>query len=191
MGAGGAYSRFLGRPVDIYWAGWKTTARDLQHAGWQIAVDFDPYDQRYKLLLHHEQLKLWAISSSVYFAHSGDPYSMEKPPPFHVEKVSPNLQLHHIEPVASVNYHEIDAEPILVESPIKSAADLNIFRLARNGAKEILIDRADMSVVDHLEAIQKLQAPKQAELREKARCENERSKAKLNLVAQLISVDAA
>lgn len=150
-------------------------------------MEFDPFRSRYMLLMRHPEMRLWAYSRPLNIALD---LSFDDPSvSFIVVKVSCDLRVWDVSLDLNKVYH-IDAEAQWVDTKIERAEDLNIFALARNQAKEILVQGADMTVVEHLEAIQKLQAPKQAELRE--RLINDRLReSKPSVVAQIIRVEAA
>ena len=57
----------------------------------------------------------------------------------------------------------------MATNEIRSIEEMNIFRLALTGAEEVVIDKADMSVIEHLQAIKDLQKRTQRDLRAKNR----------------------
>ncbi len=175
--------RILSRPVPVHWQGWETDTVRLQRAGWQLAVEFEPSRDMYSLIMNHKEMKLTAITSAIRIDHGLSMYDQRQSqfgqspapgvnhmPAFNVVKIAPSIENIRIQSNATwKNYQLIDAEPQLSEMTIEKIEDLNIFALAVGGAEQVVMDKANMEVVDHLEAIKDLQSDTQKELREKAR----------------------
>jgi hypothetical protein len=163
-------SRLLSRPIGIEWAGWRTDTATLGRNGWDIAVDFRIERMSYSLILRHKVMSLYAMTNVIEIQDiiSSPHYSAEHMPVFHVVCVAPRIQLHQVPVVGPVLYREIDPNPQINTSRISSIEDLNIFAQAMPGSKgEVLVDGADMTVVEHLEAIKRLQSAKQKEIRDR------------------------
>lgn len=185
--------RILSRPVNIRWAGWETDTVKLQRNGWRLAVEFDPCDQRYRLLMNHEQLQLTAITDQrrIDYALSEmhNTFRRDMFPIFEVRHVAPTFEILRIQETGEPwNFNQINAEPLMTDAVVERLEDLNIFRLALDKAEEVVIDKADMTVIEHLQAIKALQSEKQHELREKARRERDRGEPSVSgeVVVQLI-----
>jgi len=87
-----------------------------------------------------------------------------------VVRIAPTIENIRIQSTGSwENFQLIDAEPQMVNTTIERVEDLNIFAMAVGQAEHVVIDKANMDVVDHLQAIKDLQSDKQKELRDKAR----------------------
>lgn len=180
--------RILSRPYGIEWSGWRSDTLALQNAGWRLAVSFDPLRQTYQLLMKNDALKLYAITDVQTIVDLSDPrnarYLSSDYGTFQVRACAPDIYVYQVRmDMPSLNFVEIDAAPQMVESRIIRLADLNVF--ATKQAEQVLIDKADMTVIQHLEAIKKLQSPAQAELRKKAR-ESRDELPRIHLVANLV-----
>jgi hypothetical protein len=183
VGSSNKEQRILSRPVPVHWAGWETDTTRLQRNGWQLAVEFEPMKDMYALMMRHPEMNMTALTSAIRLDHGlslMDNYSrrgfadpspgVNAMVPFNVIKVAPQFENVRIQSTASwENFQLIDAEPQMVETTIERPEDLNIFALAMSQAEQVAIDKADMSVVEHLEAIKDLQSDEQKTLREKAR----------------------
>ncbi len=177
----------LSEPVGVEWNGWRSDTRRLQQRGWQLAVergcdyDHEPRDI-YRLAMKHEGFKLFAISDRTAFQrrHFTQPWATRDFPVFQVVQVLPlDFQLQTFSSVDFRNldkFEPIDATPQYVRT--QTLDDFNIFAVVGK-VERICVDKADMSVVEHLEAIKRLQMPVQKELREKER--------KVNLMAQIVT----
>lgn len=185
--------RIISRPLGIEWAGWRSDTLMLQRCGWRLAVNFDPYRYEYQLLMKNESLKLCGITNSMVIEPMMSRWdaSMANLPVFRVVSVAPNIHVHQVScnlmPVA--RFEEIDATPQCVTSRIESLYDLNVFATKR--AEQVLVDKADMTVIEHLEAIKRLQSPKQQEIRQRLLREERDPRPQvrtpqLHLVAQLV-----
>lgn len=185
--------RLLSRPVELHWAGWRSDTLALQQCGWDIAVEFEPFYMRYRLLLHHEMLDLHCLTE----AREIDSRETQnwKLPPFRVLGVGRRLEVLRVsEDMNLAKFDVIDARPIMMETKIERAEDFNIFYTpVRIRNEQVLVDKADMTVIEHLEAIKRMQSAKQRELREKlqrAPAERpERGTPRLHLVAQLVHLE--
>ena len=66
-----------------------------------------------------------------------------------------------------MRFQQIDAEPYMVHDfHPRSIEDFNVFRVKQH-EEEIFIEEADMTVLDHLQAIKDLQSEDQARIRER------------------------
>ena len=183
VGSPNNQQRILSRPVPIHWAGWETDTVRLQRSGWQLAVEFEPMRDMYSLMMKHPEMNMTALTSAIRIDHGlsmldryrdmgrQDPaVGVNHMPAFNVIKVAPQFENVRIQSTGTwENFQLIDAEPQMVDTVIERPEDLNIFALAMSQAEQVAIDQADMSVVEHLEAIKDMQSDKQKELRDKAR----------------------
>ncbi len=159
--------RILSRPFPVEWAGWSTTTTKLQYAGWQMATQYAFENDNYRFMFKHDQLDLMGYADWLYIERSvARPYCTDSALPVirvgHVAR-----QFHMVKPIINegmTTWHLIDAKPQLCIDPIRTMEDFSVF--AKLQPKEILIPRADMSVVEQLEAIIRAQEPKQHELRQ-------------------------
>lgn len=136
--------------------------------------------------MKHEVLNLYAITHRVEIPFMQDRMiEAARNIRFTVSVVAPNIKVVQLMDNLA-EFEPIDARRVFVAEPIKDIKDFNIF--ARIGKTEqVLVDKADMSVIEHLEAIKKLQSDTQRELRQKASDRQAPS-----LIAQLVSYgDAA
>jgi hypothetical protein len=163
--------RMLSRPVGVEWAGWRSDTLTLQRAGWELAVEFEYYRHQYRLLMRHKMLRLYAVTDMLTLENvMSDRFGMNTAdmPVFHVIGVAPSIQSLQVQGISFAAFREIDATPRFSESRITRVEDLNIFAAPMPGAKgEVLIDGADMSVIEHLEAIKRLQSKTQEEIRQR------------------------
>lgn len=88
-----------------------------------------------------------------------------------INQVTSRMEVHSMaEGGFNINaFREIDPMPQVMQHQILDAQDLCIFKWAdRQEVDQIMVDQADMDVVDHLQDILDKQAKKQRELRDKA-----------------------
>jgi hypothetical protein len=192
--------RILSRPVGVEWAGWRTDTFALQQNGWELAAEFDPYYYAYRLLFKHRECRMAAITDRTIIEdlESGRLNVSPAVPLFHVRRVAATFEVLQMTDDFS-RFVQIDARPQLMTRKIERLEDMNIFATTLKRTEEIVVDKADMTVVEHLEAIKRLQAPKQQEirqriLREGATPEGSRIDAapRMNVIAQLVEYrDAA
>ena len=160
----------LSRPIGIEWAGWHSDTYRLQQSGWEIAVEQDLYRCEYRLILKHSQANLYAVTHKEIFENPfevvGLSYDLSRVPIFNVISVSSKIENFRCN-MDFNNVTRIDAQPTYVSEDvlIENIENFNIFNIPLTKAEEILIDKSDMTVIEHLEAIKMLQNPKQAEIR--------------------------
>jgi hypothetical protein len=180
--------RLLSKPVGVEWAGWTTDTFTLQRRGWQLAVDYQLYDQTYVLMMRHPDMNLTAITDRARLPLSNyfrDEYLLDnKSPVFRVVRVAPTFQFVQLTGYDFRAFKAIDATPQYTDERLTNIDDTNVFAPFRVKTEEVLIDKADMSVVEHLEAIKRLQDPAQAEIRK--RMLEAEAAPKRNVVIQLV-----
>ncbi len=185
--------RLLSRPLGIHWAGWQSDTFRLQQCGWEIAVEMEFNYDRYRLLMKNAHMKLYALTDALHI-HSMEFTSlyadrdMSNVPVFKVAHCAPSIHAQTVRGLDFASYQRIDATPQMVSSEIRRIEDTNIFAVVGQ-TEQVLIDQADMTVVDHLEAIKALQSAKQREIRDRLLAPDrqaERVPPRLHLVAQLV-----
>jgi hypothetical protein len=171
----------------------------LQQCGWDLAVEHVFDRNEYCLLLHHKEMSLYAYTDVITIERiMQDPcHYHERMPVFQVRRIAKMLYSQWTDMRLNFSaFQQIDATPQITEHKIQCVEDFNIFALARSRAEEVLVNRADMTVIEHLEAIKALQEPRQHEIRQRMLQESNnalpvRGIPKLQLVAQLIHVESA
>ena len=187
--------RVLSRPVGIHWAGWRSDTLELQRAGWELAVHNEEFDRSYCLVMNHPALKLQAFTDRrTLESPTSYQQDLSRAPVFQVTHIARSLHVANI-PAMDLSVHDfraIDAQPAFTQRRIESFDDTNYFNLRPQKIEQLLIDKADMTVIEHLEAIKKLQQPKQHELRMRnLEGTKERIGPKLHIVAQLVHMEQA
>lgn len=185
--------RLLSRPLGVWWAGWQSDTFRLQSEGWELAVEMEFNYDRYRLLMKHGRMKLYAVTDALQIESMAfsNPYASREPsevPVFHVHACAPSLQTQLVHGIDFRNFQRIDATPQMVTSEIRRVEDTNIFAVVGQ-TEQVLIDQADMTVVDHLEAIKALQSQKQRDIRDRILKDPQapqRQTPRLHLVAQLV-----
>lgn len=159
----------LSRPVGVVWAGWESNTHRLQQGGWELAVEYDPHRDMYRLMIHSHQGALYGLSSATHLdKRLADAWNEDMPNAFQMQGLARSLEvIRHEEMGGSfADFKQIDATPQwLPERKIECIEDFNIFKIITTRAEEIIIEKADMSVIEHLQAIKDLQSGTQAEIR--------------------------
>lgn len=153
----------------------------------------------YCLLMRHEQISLYAYTDVITIERvlQDTSFHAERYPIFQVKRMAKMLYSTWTDrDLNFAAFRQIDATPQFTTSKIQCVEDFNIFALARSKAEEVLVNRADMTVIEHLEAIKALQEPQQHEIRQRMLRERTsqapaRNAPRLQLVAQLIHVENA
>ena len=166
----GRDGRLLSRPYRVFWAGWETDTHSLQQCGWSIAAQWDMQHCGSRLALKHDASRVTALTDIVRdidWENCQNPYARDGFPVFHVVTIATQIMVHTHETRAP-QFKAIDAEPQVTMESVKSLDDMGIFQIPLTRTQEVYVEQADMDVIEHLEAIKRLQAPKQAELREQS-----------------------
>ncbi len=187
-----AESRLLSRPIRVFWMGWETDTYKLQQNGWKIAVKQDIYRDYYEFLFRHEQMDLTALSAALQIhqvltdVNMGGQYAAQLPP-LTIERVVSRIEVYRDRERGNYfdDFVQIDAKPRMTSQKVSRLEDSNVFAVAIDKAEEVVIDRADMTVVDHLQAIKALQSEKQRVLRDKAR-EKEKTQGEVPVSGEVV-----
>lgn len=122
----------------------------------------------YRLAFSHRMMRLYAITNEEiinnYSNVMGPGLVNDSFPMFHIQHCAPSIEVLRITDNLS-NFKAIDAEPMMVNQEIQRIEDMNIFNVPMTRTEELLVDKADMSVIEHLEAIKGLQSEEQKEIR--------------------------
>ncbi len=163
--------RLLSRPIPVIWSGFAGDTLSLQQNGWDLVVEHSYHDHAYRLIMKNDRFSCVAVSevNRLDYDFITDPRSNIKCPPFYVTNV--NSDIHRMNRPDGHDYatFAIDATPTWETRKLESVKDLNVFKVFQGKKTEqIIIERnADMSVIEHLQEIKRIQAPKQHELRTK------------------------
>ena len=148
----------------VYWCGFESTTHRLSQSGWKVAVHHEPAYLAYRFFFHHKDIDLCAMSEESRFHDM-----VNGGIPIQVSHVAPKIQVMNVPTVASglgPDWREVDCS--IQPREIEEIRPDNIF-LYGNSDEELLVDSANMEVIDHLAAIKDLQSEKQREIRDKMR----------------------
>lgn len=180
--------RFLSKPLDLHWAGWRADTLTLQRYGWQLSARQNIYDNSMQIALRHPESKVHGISNVAEFDYMrslNDP-CMERPMPVLAFRLASDFVIQEIHHGTDMNFVPIDADPAY--EMMTKLSDAKFFREINTNVKQVFLEQASMGEILDI-ALQK-QAPRQAEIRQKMiRDEemkiqrNSRLQAELRLVA--------
>ena len=182
----------MSRPIRVLFQGWESTTVRLAQSGWDIAVqmDFDYYHDGHRVLFGNKNLRLYGLSDMVRLRlMQGATYDMrEEREVIQVNHIAPNIETIRMHTDVSMDrFRQVDAIPEVMEHTVTDVDSMNIFKWKdEQPVEQFIIEQADMTVVEHLEAIKKIQQPKQQQIRERM-VREEVTKTKDNVV-QLIQV---
>ena len=164
--------RILSQPIDIYWLGWWSNTRELGLNGWDISANEMPDRNSIQIVLRQPEHGIYGMSDSPryeYRSHWNSHYyrGLDK-----LDKLifrmtlAHNVHVHTMESPIDL-WKPVDPVPSVAEIAEHRLEDLNVFRRLPPEEKDIILpppsfDQIMQMALDH-------QAPKQKELREKAR----------------------
>jgi hypothetical protein len=152
------------------WVGWESNTHRLQQAGWKLAVEYDIHRDMYRLMMHSHQGALYGLSSATHLdKRLADAWNEDMPNSFQMQGLARSLEVIRHEEIGPgfAGFAQIDATPQMVDRTIERIEDYNIFKTITTRADEIIIEKADMSVIEHLQAIKDLQSGTQEEIRKR------------------------
>lgn len=163
--------RILSEPIKVIWAGWQSDTYTLQRCGWQLSAQENVFDRGIILAIKHPSLRVHGYSDMLDFnhrvmgerSHDVRKYLERRQFIFNMQ-LAEQVQLHVM---GEPHFKGVDATPTYTESKIKSLEDLAYFQAMPKPESDIILpppsfDEILQMALDH-------QAPKQKELREKAR----------------------
>lgn len=184
-------------PIKVLFQGFESDTVRLQQAGWEIsarqAMDEFRYCMTVQLAMRNRRLNLHAVTTVIrldgrmaHFAANGAMHEIIdyfRSLYFEVIGIGSDIEFQSHSPAirvmgdfgldeinlkpGSINYFPVDTRPQWIAAPERfKLSDLCLFRKV-DGVQEFLVDQA--SVDDLMNLILKKQAPKQKEIRERAR----------------------
>jgi len=161
---------------EVRWVGWRSSLFSLQRCGWTISIDRDLHRMHTHFRMRHDVLELVAISDEWDFD-----YSRRMQEPIHVNWIA---SIKHLNVNISSSFVEcgsvdIDASPKAMFDRManNTQRDGNLHSLfGIKQQEQVFIEQADLSVLDHLQAIKDKQADKQSEIRSRILSGAEQSK---------------
>lgn len=185
--------RVINPIVKAYWAGWESDTLALQHNGWQLSMESDPYRRTIRIAIKHPVHEIYGVSEVLDDWHY--PGKILRPLIFQSMAGNSGGFKHVIRRYDAIapmvnSWQPIDAAPRYEESVISSLDDLIPFRPI--ASQEVIV--APETVPELMDRILDMQSDKQREIREKARKELRRqgknSDPNINVHAQIISLAA-
>lgn len=175
-------------PMEVHFAGFKSTTHALQRAGWRLAANEDFVRGTVQLLARHEAAQLYLVADDVlhnYMAR-GRLGVREALPVFVVRQVARALECVRVS-LDFAAFGPVDAEPRWEEFKPRRIEDFALFGAPLVKTEEIIIE--PQSVQECLDIIRKLQAPELAEIR-KRNAQRERALEATKFHAQILTLAA-
>ena len=181
-------------PTPVEFLGWRSDTHTLQRHGWQFAMYLDQHTMWRTFLIQHKCLGLRGISDEYeYREQTLRERAHNMGPPIRINQItSGEFQVYRMETTYNLmEARQVDMTPQWNHNPT-SMEVWEVFKTIPSEAETMMVDKADMSVVEHLQKVIEQQRPKQAELREKARkAEARKEKDVTNLSDVILQVAAA
>lgn len=160
---------FKSLPIPVRFQGWESDTYTLQKAGWRFHVERDPARMSYRFLLQNDDLRLGGFSDRWEFDMIRNSPHQQRPP-LYIQQVMATdhtrIRCEEAQPYAS--FVEVDFAPTYLSFEEHSMDMLFPFNL-KNAPDIIMDSKADMEVVDYLQAILDGQQEKQKEIRQQRR----------------------
>lgn len=162
--------RVLSPPIKVYWAGWESDTRRLGDAGWRISAKHEPYDGGVTIAINHPEGNVYGISQRIDYRRMPTMYQLTRYDyPYELAfqlQLAQQIMLRTI-PDFKKGWVPVDPIPELTYEHPERLEDVILFRSLPPPDKDIIVKPPSLD--DILNLALEHQAPKQAELREKAR----------------------
>lgn len=175
-------------PMEVHFAGFRSTTQELQRAGWRLAANEDFVSGRVQLIARHEDAQLYLVADGVFHEYSmrGRLGVREALPVFVVRQVARALECARVS-LDFAPFRSIDAEPRWEGLRPRRIEDFALFGAPLVKTEEIIIE--PQSVQECLDIIRRLQAPELAEIR-KRNAQRERALEATKFHAQILTLAA-
>jgi len=169
---------YIDQNIEVRWVGWRSSLFELQRNGWSILFSIDECRRNNHFRLRHDVLDLVAISDLYQID-----YCNAQQPPIYVSWVSSirNLNVTMTPDFTNCRSLDIDVSPETVyEKEITqwSGDPMTLFGIKQQ--EQVFIEQADLSVLDHLQAIKDKQADQQSEIRQRILLDADKGKRSVN-----------
>lgn len=153
----------LSRPMDVYWAGWRSNTAALQMAGWEISAHEDICERKIAIAIRHKGLGMQAISRVAHYEYFHLPMHHNlATTDIHIDRIAAHVVVHMPSPMT---FRPVDAQPQWAMNPMGTSLDDLAHFAPSKLSKVIVMD--DPSVDDLLARIlDKQQEAKTAYFRE-------------------------
>lgn len=149
--------RFLSRPVELHWAGWRSTTFDLQQAGWSISAEQDIARMQMQLAFRSPHGDAYGVSSRMNWEYMAERDFSMRSIPMHADlRFGRDVNIYHTG-LPSSSFAAIDAMPRMVEERRTRLEDYAHFAPAQIKTNPIVIPQE--SVPELMERILQLQQP--------------------------------
>lgn len=172
-------------PHRIHWAGFETTTVAMWRSGWEISAKRFDYDLRIALAFRHNRLRIRAFTNPIEVRPALEHTHI--PLDFQIANMAHEIEVARIQ--TSMDFSEfspIGARPQFIE--YKTLDQFNIFAPLVAPAEEIIVE--PQTVAEMLARIKEMQAPTQAEIRDRQR-RREASIKPVKIHAQILSFPKA
>lgn len=166
--------RLMSVPIDLYWAGWRTTTAELARNGWDISVREDYMRDAFQMVMqfkHGRGNTIYGMTSAIPYrelVHAEAHMLQQMIGPLMV-RLCTELRIEvHTTSLEEWTFQPAEAAyPSLVEREIRSIKDLKLFKTIpqQKEIQEVIIDEPTLDEI--LELALEKQSPKQAEIRER------------------------
>ena len=161
-------------PCHVSWQGWDATTDVLSRNGWELSVEIDDImstaQTQIRLAMRHAGMKIVGISILSDWYGDMSKFArreVQYPISFRMQGISHDIIYQADRPPFSSFMPTSGSVKITNESYSLYRAPIFQAVTQRPQSEQILLDQADLTVVEHLEAIKRLQSPRQKELRKK------------------------
>ena len=161
-------TRFVNRPIKLWWGGWETDTFKLGQEGWQISAEQDIYRRKMRIAINHPKLQVQSITEMEDFMYEqflhNDMYrGITLPVMLRFKTMASEIYVDTIETGTSMS--AVDFRPQMIENKVRSLGDIANFQTIVEVPKnEIYLKEANINQILEM-ALQK-QEPEQERIRQ-------------------------
>ena len=168
--------RILSPPIDCHWMGWRSTTVELANMGWQFSAREEIRENRLMLAIHHPEGRVHGISEFHDYNYmqrysefqQQRMVSMNQIPLHFSFTLANHITLNYMHNrLRGVRLEPINPYPTVETSEVVNLNQLAIFRPLPPSDRDVVVVAPTFDEI--LDMALEHQAPKQKELREKAR----------------------
>lgn len=146
--------------INVHWIGWHSTLYNLQQNGWVVSVEQNHAYMESTFRFRHETLELVAQSRAYEMRE------FERSEPIHIQWLASIKHLSiQVMTQPNLRFEDLDVAPTAEPITSFSGDVASMFKMRK--IERVFIEQADLTVIEHLQAIKDKQHNKQSEIRDR------------------------
>lgn len=134
------HTRFLSRPVDLHWVGWRSDTFTLQQQGWSISASQDVASNTMRIALNNRHVRMQGISEEIGwpYRHAIVDCPPDRSPIVPIRLMGGQIKI-HVMGMPHIGFSPVDAYPQMTNEKITSLDDLAHFAPALTRTRQLIV----------------------------------------------------